>query len=443
MKAGSLLNINRIVQHTETVIMNRNLLYVAALLLLLVSSCKKDGFTYKMYEPAVADVDSIYLSATDKMMIADGQASLQFIVEVFRLVKLPSGKDSMEKIDYRELPEGSLKIIEERSNKEVGLTYSTATIPYDTVKFHAEIGTVKSSTKAVALRAKPVLPQKLYVDVIFHVWELNTAHPTYDVSSYQPVTFEMLQAAIRNMNMAINNQLSRSPNGASANIEFRLATKNQNGAVMIQPGFNKIIYSDNIKVNPLNSTFAFGDYTTYINNNKASTIWKPKEFLNIHVLPYGSNNSMGTVHPAKQLAPQPGQDPIPGIAGTAANEDDFTLDYANAVCGVPRTLFFPGFERKIEIFQFVGNFYSLYVPQYRANIQFSDYCYDTREFNGSDTKNFQYVFKIGMDNEKYVADNVMDDNRYPTLQNSITLDQVNRMRSVMTRCPGRMNSKTQ
>ncbi|QEC44611.1 hypothetical protein [Pseudobacter ginsenosidimutans] len=423
--------------------MNRKLLCVAALLVLLLSNCKKDSYDYKMYSPALSDVDSIYLSATDKMLIADGQAKLKFIVEAFRLVKLPSGKDSMEKIILDQLPANSIKIIEERSGTEVGMEYSTSTLPYDTVKFHAVIGDKQSTTKAVALRAKPGLPQKLYVDVIFHVWELNTTHPTYDVSSYQPVTYEMLQTAIQNINSAINNKLSSSPNGASANIEFRLATKNQNGATMIQPGFNKVVYSDNVKVNPLATTFNPNDFTNYINTNKATLIWKPKEFLNIHVLPYGSNTSMGTARATKQLAPQPGEELIPGVAGIAANEDDFVTDYVNTVCGMPRTLFFPGFERKIEIFQFIGEFYGLYVPTYRANITNSDYCYDTREYNTSNQSNYVNALKIGVDNEKYVADNVMDDSRYPSLLNSITLDQVNRMRSVLARCPGRMNAKTQ
>jgi hypothetical protein len=423
--------------------MNRNLLCVAALLVLLLSNCKKDSFDYKMYSPSLEDVDSIYLSATDKMMIADGQAKLKFIVEAYRLVKLPSGKDSMEKIDHKQLPEGSLKIIEERSGTVVGMEYSTSALLYDTVKFHAAIGSRRSGTKSVALRAKPDLPQKLFVDVIFHVWELNTAHPSYDVSSYQAVSYEQLQAAIQNMNAAINNKLSSSPNGASANIEFRLAAKNQNGASMIQPGYNKIVYSDNIKVNPLAATFNPNDFTSHINNNKANMIWKPKEFLNIHVLPYGSNTSMGTARATKQLAPQPGQELIPGVAGIAANEDDFTVDYVNAVCAMPRTLFFPGFERKIEIFQFVGEFYGLYIPIFRANITNSDYCNDTRKYNTSDQKNYVNALKISVDKEKYMADNVMDDSRYPSLLNSITLDQVNRMRSVMTRCPGRMNAKTQ
>lgn len=424
--------------------MNKLLIGLICILSLAQAGCKKDGFAYKLYEPTIEDVDSIYLSATDKMMIADGQATLNFIVEAYRTVRLPSGKDSLEFIDYRKLPTGSLKIIEERSGKEVGLSYATTTIPFDTVKFHAEIGAMKSPTKSVALRAKPADPAKVYVDVIFHVWELNTTHPSYDVSSYQPVRLEQLQEGIAYMNKVINNEIGKSPNGAKANIEFRLATKNQAGQTLPEAGFNRIIYSDNVKVNPLATTFNVSDFIAFINTNKATTIWNPKQYLNVQVIPSGANNSMGTVYPAKQLAPQPGQQAILGVAGTAVNEDDFIVDYANACVGLPRTMLFPGIERKIELFRFIGVFYGLYTPSYSASRLYSDFCYDTRKFDGQDKRNsYSFALKVGLDNEKYVADNAMDDSRYPTLLNSLTVDQVARMRAVMARCPGRINAKNQ
>lgn len=406
--------------------------------------CQKDGFNYQMYTPVLEDIDSIYLSATDKMMVADGQATLNFIVEAYRKVHLSKGKDSMMFVDYRELPAGSLRIVEERSGTTVGMKYTTTTVPFDTVKFHAEIGAVKSPTKSVALRAKPALPAKLYVDVIFHVWELNTTHPTYDVSSYQPVPYEKLQEAINYLNDVVNNKVGHSPNGASANVEFRLAKTNAAGQVLPQAGINKITYSDNVKVNPLATTFALNDYIAFINTNKATMIWNPRQFLNVHVLPFGPNSAMGNVYPPKQMPVQPGQTAIPGVAGTAANEDDFITDYANACVGFPRTVFFPGYERKIEAFRFIGMFYGLYTPLYTASRLYSDYCYDTRKFDGQDTRNsYSFATKVSTENEKYVADNAMDDIRYPTLLTSITVDQVARMRAVMTRCPGRMNSKNQ
>lgn len=421
------------------------ILFSAVLLILLMGSCKKSGFDYQLYKPAIGDIDSIYLSATDKMMVADGQATLQFIVEGYRKVHLSSGRDSMMIIDIKQLPAGSLKIIEEKSGQQVGLTYSTNVLSTDTVKFHAEIGTKRSATKPVALRAKPAKPDVLYIDVVFHVWELNTTHPTYDPSSYQAITYPQLQEAVRYMNEILSNKLSRAPNGAEAGVVFRLAPRNQNGATLTQPGFDRQVYGDNIKVNPSATIFSQNDFITFINNNKASLIWNPKNFLNVHVMPFGSNNSMGNVQPAKQLAPQPEQTAIPGIAGIAADENDFVLDYANATIGIARTIFFPGYERKIEIFSAIGPFYGLFTPTLNASRQYNDFCYDTRDYDVRDPRNsgLSSSIRVGLDNEKYYADNIMDDTRYPTAGNSITIDQIARMRAVMTRCPGRMNAKNQ
>ena len=424
--------------------MNRILPGLALLASLLCGGCKKAGFDYNMYKPTVEAIDSIYFSATDKMMIADGQATLQFIVEAYRKVRLSSGKDTLEFVDYRLLPPGSLKMMEEQSGKEVGMTYSTTTIPFDTLKFHAEIGKIRSATKSVALRPKPTLPPKLYVDLIFHIWELNPTHPTYDVSSYQAVQYSQLIEAVKYMNEIVNNKVGKSPNGASANIEFRLTAKNQLGQTLEFPGYNKIVYGDNIKVNPLAPTIGAVDFPAFVNSNKATLIWNPKEVLNVHVFPFGANNSFGNVAPSKQLPPGPGQQLIPGVPGTAANDNDYTLDFINTTAFLPRTVFFPGFERKMEAFRSIGQFYGLYTPTFNASRQYSDYCYDTRKFNGLDPRNsYSFAMKVGIDNEKYIADNAMDDIRYPTLLTSITLDQVNRMRAVMTRCPGRMNAKTQ
>ncbi|GEP98446.1 hypothetical protein [Chitinophaga cymbidii] len=423
--------------------MNKIITGLALLVIFIHAGCRKDSFDYKMYQPTIDDIDSIYLSTTDKMMVADGQATLNFIVEAYRTVHLSSGKDSLEFVDYRLLPEGSLKIVEERSGTEVGMSYSTTTVPFDTVKFHAQIGSVKSDTKPVALRPKPVLPSKLYVDVIFHVWELNNTHPTYDVSSYQPVQQAQLEEAIRYMNDVVNNKVGYSPNGASANIEFRLAVNNPAGLELSQPGMNRIIYSDNVKTNPLAVSFGVNDFVNYVNANTGTLIWNPKEYLNVHVIPIGANYALGTAYPAKQLA-IPGEDPILGVAGTAASEDDFVMNFANTCAGLPRTVLFPGHERKIEAFRYIGTFYGLYTPLYSASRLYSDYCYDTRKFDGQDKRNsYSFATKVGIDNEKYIADNAMDDIRYPTLLSSITVDQVARMRAVMTRCPGRMNTKDQ
>ena len=425
--------------------MNKFIIILILLCVSLVYGCKKDSFDYQMYQPKITEIDSLYFSAGDVMLIADGQAKLKFIAEAFRKIKHKNGADTLEFVDYRQLPEGSLKVYEAVSGQEVGMSFSTTSTSVDTLKFFAQIGNLKSTVKKVAVRAKPVLPSKVYVDVIFHVWELSPANLAYDPSSYQELGYDRLVEGLKIMNQVVNNQIGTCPNGASANVEFRLATKNASGVSLAQPGYNRIVYSDEVKNNPLAATISLADFPAYINKNVNTYIWNPDAYLNVHVLPSGSNNSLGNLHPPKQLPPGPGQTAILGIPATATGPADYVKDFVNATVFMPATLFFPGFERRIEIFSFIGNFYGIYATSsYTTTRLHSDYCLDTQEFNNNDPRNnFLSPIKVAQTGEKFISDYAMDDTRYPSSRNSITLDQVTRMRAVMARCPGRMNSKPQ
>ena len=422
--------------------MNKLIISITLIAALVLNACSKEKFEYNIYKPTITDIDSIYFSAGDISLIADGQAQLKFIVETYKRIKRDNATDTLIFLDYKKLPEGSLKIFESVTGKEVGMTYSTNSIPQDTLRFYAKLGSAQSETRKVYLRPKPVLPPKLYVDVIFHVWELNPSHPTYDVSSYQEIGYQQIIDGLNIMNQVVNNQIGTSPNGASANIEFRLAAKNPSGQNLAQPGYNKIVYSDNVKANPLVSSISLSDFVQFVNKTPLSYIWTPEKYLNIHVLPSGSGTVVGNLYPPKQLAPSSGQTMIPGITGIAANTSDYIRDFINATVYMPRTLFFPGYERKIELFGFVGNFYGLYpTSSYSAARTHSDYCFDTQEYNLSDVRNnLVSPIKVSVQNIKFYTEYATDDTRFPGSRNSITLDQVNRMRAVLARCPGRMNS---
>ncbi|SMC66444.1 M43 family zinc metalloprotease [Pedobacter nyackensis] len=405
------------------------------------SGCKQSEFDYKMVEVSAQDVSSIYFSTGSDKLIADGKASLKFVVETYKDYKKSDGSVVKQLFDYRDLPAGTVKIFEETTNKEVGLTYSNATaVEGSKLRFYAQVGNIKSPVKEVTIRATPPVLPKLYVDVIFHVWELNPTNVAYDLSSFQPTNYDDIVKGIKIMNDIINNKVGNAPNAAAANIEFRLATKNVAGQTLQFPGYDRIVYSDEIKAVPTAPTIGLGDFSDYINKNTAKFIWSPKTYLNINIIPSGSNNSLGNLFPAKQLTPGPGEILIPGVAGIAANVDDFVTSFQATTVFMPNTVFRPGYERRIEIFNSIGAFYGLYSTTSYTTARFhSDYCEDTPQFSSD----FAFTIQTGINGEKFVIENAMDDNRYPSNRSSITLDQVNRMRSVMLRCPGRMNSKTQ
>lgn len=435
--------------------------------------CKQSTFDYALYQPSASGIDSIYFSTGAKKLIADGQATLRFVVETYRKypVKTATGtRDSMVFVDYNELPAGALKIMD-ATGKEVGLTYKTTNATPGSVSFYAQIGNTKSVTKTVALRPIPALPPKLVVDVIWHVFELSSTDKFYDPATYQPVTQDLIEAAMKDLNDVMNNKLSDSPNGASANIEFRLATKNPAGYPLARTGVDVYTYNTSILLNPASTSYPIGDFVAYINKTP-SFIWDPKRYLNIYLIPSGANNAMyystgnafGRV--SYQMVPS-GQTAMAGLVkpdatayigavspavnpplptwttypnGVVPNESAVPVFYDTAGLGIPRTLLFPGMNKRISICSSVGSYYGVWPTAGTAT--YTDYCSDTRIYNNSDVakgNNINYLFKTALDGEKFLADNAMDDIRYPSLRNSFTQDQVSRIRWVIANTPRRNN----
>lgn len=162
-----------------------------------------------MYQPGLNDIDSVYFSTGAPMMIADGQATLDFIVEAYRKVKMDNEEgvrvDSMVPVDIKTLPAGSVKIF--KGTEEVGEKWSTTDATPGTVTFIAKVGERASSPKTVVLRPKPALPPLKYVDVVFHVFELKKSDPSYNPLTYQEMDYELLEQALQNMNDVFNNKV--------------------------------------------------------------------------------------------------------------------------------------------------------------------------------------------------------------------------------------------
>ena len=416
--------------------MNKTL-FTALAFTLVVAGCKKESFDYQMYEPAVAEIDSIYFSPGSNMLVADGQATLQFVVEAYRTLSIETAagrKDSLVKIDERKLPQGALQILKDGQayNK---MEYSTTEYSANKITFSAKIGNATSKQFEVSLRQKQTIPAKLTVDVIFHIFELKKTDPTYDHLTYQPVTQNQLEEAIIDMNNVFNNVYGNNPNGGNANVHFRLAEKNAAGNMLAKPGYNMIAYDKSWMVSTF---FSPNDFFNKVNATPSFT-WNPTRYLNIYMIPSGANNSMGNNTPQYQVVPT-GQNPIEGIPNIVSGPSALPVgkNYETYGVGIPRTLLFPGTGKRIELSAFVGTYYGLKRTSV-ASPTTNDFCTDTRKYISSGQ--FQSLVKVGIDGMKFLADNAMDDNRYPSLSNSFTIDQVNRIRAVMANGPNRLHGQ--
>lgn len=403
------------------------------MLLLVLQSCKKEAFDYVNYKPLVSDIDSISFFTGSPSLIADGKASLQFVLEAYRKVQIKTDqgqlKDTMMFVDYRSLPSEEVKFYADGKQLAVPM-FSTTTIAKAELEFYAQIGTVKSKLKTVKILKPSTVGEQRYVDIIFHVFELSPTDPAYDALTYQEVTPKNLEDAVEYANAVFKNVYGNDPNGANAGVEFRLAKKNATGASLPVAGYNKIVYDASWKASPT-ANFIPANFSNKVNSTPAYQ-WSKDRFLNIYVMPSSANNAIGNNRAAYQIVPA-GEKPLLGITNTVNSAADVPTNdfYTNYGLGVHRTVFFPGSERKLEIASYLGLYYGLYKGTDPA-----DYVSDTRKY--SVTANSQKdLLKVGLDGEKFLANNAMDDIRYASLRNCFTQGQVDRLRLVMERSPVR------
>lgn len=412
-------------------------IYMGLFLTALLGSCQKDQFSYELYTPSLDDIDSISFSPSSNTLIADGKATLSFVNETFRKVRVKSSsgveKDTMLAVDPKMLPEGSVKIYA-NGTLLTGDTFKTTDLQIGTIAFQAKVGSLSSVSRPVKLRAKQSVPQAKTVQLIFHVLELDPKDAGYNALTYLDIDPKLLQSAVDKVNDVFNNGHGNDPNGGSMAIKFELATKNATGSKLQYAGYNKVIYNNSWKAYATATTYAPEDFKNKVNAT-ATMKWNTQQFVNLYIIPLPASTNIGKSVPTYQMAVQ-GLDPIPGIPNiitdpTAVVATDFYETYG---LGLPRNLFTQANGQVAEIASYLGKYYGLKSTNVDL-VTDTDFCTDTRKYLG-DTQ-VSNLIKIGIDGYKFVANNAMDDVRYPSLRNCFTVDQINRMQDVMKRSPVR------
>lgn len=471
-------------------------LIIFALLPLLLSCTKEDDFAYERGEISPDQITRMEFYVGTDRMIADGHAKLQFVVEAFREVQEldDDGNPITVEVPVKlsALPADAFGVFLEKAGGDVEVdpnTYSTDDATPGAVTFYAKLGDTESPRKTVTLRPAPAPLEKLYVDVVFHVFELDQTDPAYNELSYTALDYTLIETAIQSLNGVMNNYLGGNPNAASANIEFRMATHDPAGNVLEHPGYNKITYTNTTLTTTVmpTSTSAHNIYDSYYcymdgktrgaNNailQGSSKVWDPDKYLNI-VVPRltGSSIAASSNHyPFYQIVPPEGTAqqfpashgvPFGSMLGLAAPGEQVTLPLTdeqkskvlsayNSCILAPLVVFWPGYNRPISLTNYVGKFYGVVTTRVGATATTAadDYCDDTQRFQDKGTEMSQANLKTVVSEpdlvptgEKFYANNATDDVTGPSLRNNFTLDQVTRMRYVIANCPGRQNGQKQ
>lgn len=404
--------------------------------------CKKDTFDYKIATGDAIKIDSVAFSTGSPSLIADGQSELDFIIQIYSREKVTINGvavDSMVLIPEDRIPESDKKVFD-GNDKEVGLHFSTTSTSPGSLSFYAKVGGVKSETKNVTVNAPGPAYSKIVIPVIFHVFELKKTDK-YHYPWYAEFDYSKLVELINGLNGIFNRVGTHNPNGASANVEFVLAPTSPDGTTLDKPGFNEFDYS---------STFDWGwasfNASTLVKNNASALLWNPKKYLNVWILPsvvfYGG---LTTSQPAYTLS----DIPLDGLAmQKVSSADDVPLTEPESVgLMIGRDEFYSALRGPAPNLAYrFGTFYGLFhTYTYWWDPSSTDYCSDTRKF---DINQYRDVYKKSPDGILFRAENIMDatyldynidgGQQLVSRVNTLTSDQVKRIRYVLTNCPERM-----
>ena len=429
----------------------KKLVYLFALML-FAASCEDEGEVYYENPVTASNIKLIRLRADHQTVLGNGKACMKFYADAYNILELPdytpsydgdsaiynpSIKRDTSLIPRDLLPDGLFKLYDETGKEYPDFTFSTTDPTQRNIRFHLEVGEL--SSEEVEIKVRP-LPEKEYepivIPVIFHVMNFskNPSIPAIDI------TEKVIQKNIDRLNSVFSGNASTDPNGGDSKITFRLAEYDNIGIKLDVPG---------IHVYEIPSDLNFEkdeDYSQFVMDERSELLYDYRRFLNIWLI----NNPTGNSYSSK--APTVIDDeknPIPGLEAkeiTAAfpekpEEVGIFINMSNFLNPYQ-------FMDYFEISTTLGRYFGLLSTQVSelggiTNMVNgdTDYCEDTPYYWGE----ISSVFKNnGKGDQKegvmyFTSYNIMD--RY-SYKNSISCDQIDRIRQHLDRCPSRWMYKS-
>lgn len=441
---------------------------------LFFSACEKEESVILDLNISPDEISRIELRGDHKTLVPNGVNEMGFHTFVYGKRKVMSyGRDADTKEFYGEeieeeflipadqLPAGYIKVYDRNGKVLEGNSYSTTTdAPGTVLQFYAKGGNLESNRLDITIRELPDESyEEIVVPVVFHILvPPATAAPSYDVS------VEYLEEQLQRVTDAFNRKITTDPNAGNAKVVFKLATYDQSGLRMQEPGKNieNITAADFTAMGT--SSTKTTQYLAYILAKSKRIIWDPNKYMNIWVAKFSTSTSTtGTTTSYRMLAPTVMHSDyelssIPGV--TMKHKDSFTLSDVKDCLEVG---FMLNLNALLSPTTVQGkNEFSLATPvaEYFGILQTrcdkynklnpdgdSDYCPDTYSF---DYGYYPTVFKgNNLDGqpendptrpmEYFTSFNVLDMYSY---KNSLSVDQVKRLRMVLKQCPSRWAYKS-
>ncbi len=430
----------------------KKVLYIIIIVQLVFACGETEDFTYDNSVDA-GNVKLIKLKADHKMLLPDGKAVMKFYAEAYNILELPNYTPSYDGdnavyvggivrdtslIPNDLLPHGLFKLVDEFGQEYPDFCFSTEDPEERTVRFHLEVGELISNELGITIRS---LPQEDYdtlvIPVVFHV--LNPAKQASIVPI--KITPELIYKNIERLNNVFNGKITTDPNGGCAKIVFRPAIYNDNGIKMDSPGYHSYEI-------PSSVTFEKDDdYLEYVFSKQGALMYSFNNYLNIWLI----NNPQGAASIVR--APTDidrNAEPIPGLDAqispkpfpAKATDIGFFINMSYFINPMRQTDYF-------EISEVMARYLGLLTTQViegYGQTNFidgdTDYCEDTPYYWKDNFSVFKNTSKNDIEEPGtlyFTSYNVMD--RY-SYKNSISRDQIRRIRMHLERCPSRWMYKS-
>lgn len=447
-------------------------IFVFLFAMLFLSSCEKEDSVIFDLTISPDEISRIELRGDHKTLVPNGVSRMGFHTFVYAKRKMMSHKKDSEGVFYGEeveeeflvpsdqLPADYVKVYDGNGKVLEDNYYSTTTdAPGTVLQFYAKGGNLESNRLNITIRELPDESyEEVVVPVVFHILvPPATAAPGYDVS------VEFLEKQLQRVSDVFNRKITTDPNAGNAKIVFKLAAYDQNGLKMQEAGKNIVDISAADFTNMGTSSTKTTQYLAYILAKKKTILWDPNKYLNIWVARFSTSTSVTGTTSYRMLAPSIIHSDydlksIPGL--TMKHKDSFTV---NDVADCLEAGFMVNLTALLSPSTLQGsNEFSLATPmaEYFGVLQTrcdkynklnpdgdSDYCPDTYSF---DYGYYPTVFKgNNLDGqpendptrpmEYFTSFNALDMYSY---KNSLSVDQVKRIRMVLERCPSRWAYKS-
>lgn len=432
----------------------KRILYIPVLLLgLWACDSSEDNFSFNAdVEVDAGNIKLLGLRADHRTLIPDGKATMKFYADAYNILELPdytptykgdtalyipSIKRDTSLIPASQLPKGLIRLYDETGKEYPDMQYSTDNPTPRTVRFHLEAGELQSDELEITIRP---LPDKEYAEleipVIFHILN-QPATPGVPTINIEAST---IYKNIERMNKVFSGAVTTDPNGGNACIKFVPAVYDNSGVALATPGVHTF---------EVPSTVTFekdDDFRKYVLEQGTALMYDYRRFLNIWLI----NNQKGSssIVSTPTVIDNP-DNPIPGISAKAmpssfpeaATDVGFFISMSYFINPMQVNDYF-------EISTAMGKYLGLLVTQVSPNAKFpnfvngdTDYCPDTGYYLASLS-----IFKYNASEQDDISDlfaftsyNIMDGYSY---KNSVTLNQVERIRTVLERCPSRWMYKS-